>query len=88
MPRTKLDPPKYPPINRLRAMILDRMYGNRITLQDLASMAHISYAHMRRLMATKDPWDWPRDVRRRICTGLDLHIDRGLCVEWEREGEW
>ena len=88
MPKTKFDVPKFQPINRLRAMILERMYVSKMTLQDLADIAHISYPYMRKLMSKKDPWEWPRDVRQRVCQGLDIHIEQSVDSEWSKEGEW
>ena len=72
MPRTKFDRPKYPPINKLRAAILERKHVSGLTWDDLADVAGVSGVTLRRLLREKDPWDWPKDVRTSICRKLEI----------------
>lgn len=68
MPRVNL---AQPPINWLRAAILERMSALDKTQKDLADYAGVSYDSMRQLM-TRDPWSWPDKVRRPVCKALGI----------------
>lgn len=74
MPRTKFDRPRFPPINQLRAAILERKFTGHYTWDDLASAAHIQPATMRALFIRKAPEDWPRDIRNSVCRFLDIKV--------------
>ena len=62
----------YPPINKLRAYILEREMVLGYSHKDLADIAHINYGYMRKLLSRVDPWEWPRDVRLNVCRALGL----------------
>lgn len=74
MPRTKLDKPRYPPINNLRAAILERKFVAGMSWEDLGNAAGISATAMRKLAKTKEPEEWSADVRKAICRLLDIKI--------------
>ena len=74
MGRTKFDRPKYPQIDDLRAAILERKFVARLTWDDLADVANISPASMRRLAVDKAPDEWPKDVRNAICRYLQISV--------------
>ena len=74
MPRTKFDKPRYPPINNLRAAILERKFVSGLTWSDLAEAAGVSESNMRTLATTKTPEEWPLKVRNGICRLLDLKV--------------
>lgn len=74
MPRTKLDKPKYPPINQLRAAILERKFVSRMSWADLAAGTGITETTMRHLAASKPPEEWPVDVRAAVCRKLGISI--------------
>ncbi len=80
MPRTKLTTryePKTPPIDWLRAAILERQAVLGYDLKDLSVVAGISYEYMRKLIRVS-PWNWPAGVRGRICDKLGVRPIRGV----------
>ena len=74
MPRTKLSQPRFPPINNLRAAILERKFVGRLTWAEIGAAAHISGDVMRKYATTKDPEEWPRDVRNQVCRFLEIRV--------------
>ena len=74
MPRTKFDRPRYPPINQLRAAILDRKFIAKLSWEDLGQAAGISGAAMRKLATRKEPQEWPQKVRNSVCRLLDIKV--------------
>lgn len=74
MPKTKFDKPKYPPINNLRAAILERKFAAKLTWDDIAAAAHITPTTMRGLFSRKPPEEWPSDVRNAVCRYLDIKV--------------
>lgn len=78
MPKTKFDKPKYPPIDHLRAAILERKFVARLSWDDLADVAHISPATMRRLAVSKPPDEWPKDVRLSVCRYLQISVHTSI----------
>ena len=80
MPRTKLAEkftPKAPPIDVLRAAVLERQAVLGYTLKDLAEICEISYSYMRTL-SRGSPWDWPAPVREKVCRALGIKTYRGV----------
>ena len=77
MPRTNLDRYAAPPIDWLRAAILERMAALHVSQKDLADAAHISYELMRKYF-TRSPWSWPDEVRNSVCRKLGLRPMRGV----------
>lgn len=80
MPRTKLQEMfsnQAPPIDWLKAAILERQDALGYNLKDLAAVGGISYDHMRRLIHVS-PWDWPKAVRERVCKALGVKPLQGV----------
>ena len=76
MPKTNLarySPQKAPPVDWLWAAVLERKKVYGYDLKTMAKIAGISYELMRRYFI-KSPWDWPRDVRERICKEFGINI--------------
>lgn len=69
---TDFNQKKYPPINKLRAFILERELVLGYSHKDLADIAHINYGYMRKLLSRVDPWEWPSDVRLNVCNALGI----------------
>lgn len=79
MPRTKLTA-KYcerPPIDWLRAAVLERQAVYGYDLKKLAAIGGISYDSMRHYIRVS-PWDWPEAVRTKICSELGVKPVRGV----------
>ena len=74
MPRTRFDKPRYPPINNLRAAILERKFVSGLGWGDLGAAAGISADAMRKLANTKAPDEWPLSVRNAVCRLLDIKV--------------
>ena len=74
MPKTKFDKPKYPPINNLRAAILERKFVSGLGWKELADSGGISESAMRKLASSKPPEEWPARVRNGVCRLLDIKV--------------
>ena len=74
MPRTKLDKPKYPPINNLRAAILERKFVSGLSWAEIGEAAGMSESAMQKLAKTKAPEEWPLKVRNAVCRLLDIRV--------------
>lgn len=80
MPRTKLGDrysSKAPPIDWLRAAILERQAVLGYDLRRLATVGGVSYDMMRKY-ARMSPWDWPSVLREKICRELGVKPVRGV----------
>lgn len=80
MPKTKLTA-KYskpaPPIDWLRAAILERSAVLGYDLKALAAAGGVSYDSMRHYIRTS-PWSWPEQLRTKICKLLGVTPVRGV----------
>lgn len=81
MPRTKLGEAikqnSTPPIDWLRAAVLERQAVLGYDLKQLAVVGGISYDSMRKLIRVS-PWDWPAPVREKVCRKLGVTPVRGV----------
>lgn len=80
MPRTKLDRAKYPPIDWMKAAMLERKQTLSITSDELAAAANVSPAYLRKLMTKKHTDDWKPDIRRAVCRELGIGVKTTLSV--------
>lgn len=86
MPRTKLDKPKYPPIDWLMAAILERKKVMGLEWGDIANMVGgISAEYLRKLASSKPPMKWPDDIRNKVCRKLGINIRMVVEDESDRE---
>ena len=84
MPRTRFDKPKYPPIDKLKACLLERKMVMGLEYKDMADAANISSVYMRKLMANKHTDEWPNDIRKAVCRKCGLTVKTVVGVtEWE-----
>lgn len=74
MPRTRFSPSRFPPINNLRAAILERKFVGRLTWEQIGNAAGVSGDVMRQYATHKDPEDWPKDVRTKVCRFLEIKV--------------
>ena len=81
MPRTKLDKPKYPPINQLRAAILERKFVGDFSWEDLGRPAGMTGDAFRMLFNRKPPEDCPSEVRNAVCRHLDIRVNISVTGE-------
>lgn len=81
MPRTKLDRPRYPPINNLRAAILERKFVGNLSWDDLARPAGMQGDALRKLASRKPPEEWPVKVRNAVCRHLDIRVNVNVTGE-------
>ena len=70
MPKIKKE---FPPIDWLMGAVLCRKVQMRLNLKQMAKIACISYERMRH-MILESPWDWPRDIRERVCKSLGINL--------------
>ena len=66
MPKTKFDKPRFPPINDLRAAILERKFVGRLTWEEIGAAANVSGEVMRKYEV---PVDLHYEVTETIHTG-------------------
>lgn len=74
MPRTKLGEkfaPKDPPIDWLKAAILERIQVKGYNLKILATRIDVSYEYLRTLMG-RPPMEWPHNYRDAVCRELGI----------------
>lgn len=81
MGRTKLDKPRYPPINDLRAAILERKFVANLTWDELGAAAGVKGTTMRKLAREKPPQEWTPKVRNAVCRLLDIKISVTVTTE-------
>ena len=91
MPRTRLTAkycePKWPPIDWLRAAILERQAVLGYDLKKLAAVGGVSYDSMRSWIR-RSPWDWPASLRDKICRELGVQPVRGVAgMPMQTEGQ-
>lgn len=73
MPRVNLGKSikKDPPIDWIKAAVLERMDAKEMTMKDLAAASGIGYANMRVLM-DRSPALWKPDYLNRVCAVLGI----------------
>lgn len=85
MPRLKerITGHNYPPVNKLRAYMLERKHVSGRSWKAIATEAHVDYDYLRKLVADKDPWEWPEFVRNGVCEVLDISLKRVISDGWD-----
>lgn len=78
MPRTKQD--RKPPVDLLKAVILERKLVYGLTYEDLAESAKINATYLRKLMSKTNTDEWSPDVRRAVCRALGINIQTTLSL--------
>lgn len=73
MPRTRFDNlrPKDPPIDWIKAAMLERLDAKHMTLKELSAVTGLGYENLRVLMR-KSPMDWKREQREGVCRALGI----------------
>ena len=74
MPRSKFDRPKYPPVDKLRAVLLERKLSMKKNWSDLAAAANVSEAYLRRLVLKTPSDQWNPQIREALCRYLGIRI--------------
>ena len=64
-----------PPVDWLWAIILERQRVYGLTLEEMAKIAGVPYASMRRMIC-KSPWSWGVEPRNKMCKhfGIDINF--------------
>ena len=66
--------PKYPPVDKLKAVILERKLVMGLTYDDLAKVANTSSGYLRQIMIQKRTDDWNPEMRKAICRELGINV--------------
>ena len=74
MPRSRFDKLKYPPIDKLKACLLERKLVMGLDYKDFAEAADISTDYMRKLMSQQHTDDWPVHIRKAVCRKCGLAV--------------
>ena len=80
MPRTKFDKPKYPPVDILKAVILERKMVMKLNWDDIASVTNMNTDAFRHMAISKHTDDWNPSVRRAVCRFLGLNMQTTVSV--------
>ncbi len=65
---------KYPPVDKLKAVILERKLVMGLSSKDLAEIANVRPDYIRKLLSSKHTDDWNPDVRNAICRHLGIEV--------------
>ena len=87
MPRTKFDRPKYPPIERLRACILDRKMSLKLTWADIGKNTHISPDYLRKIITTVPTDQWNPAIRNAVCKELGIRVKTDVVDLFNLDGD-
>ena len=80
MGRNKFEEPKYPPVDLLKAVILERKMEMKLTHEDLARCANVHPDYMRKMMTKIRTEDWSPDIRNAVCRLLRINIQTTLSL--------
>lgn len=86
MPRTRLDRRRDPPIDYVKAVMMERKLALHLTYDDIAKSANITPDYLRKLMATKNTDEWSSDIRKAVCRTLGIKIETTLSMVTENNG--
>jgi len=88
MPKTKIGEkysPKPPPIDWLWAAVLERKKVLRYDLKQMAEIAGVTYATMRRYIGIS-PWQWNDSARNNVCRRFGIKTVRRVeGAPWEED---
>ena len=70
----KAERPKYPPVDKLKAAVLERKLVMHLSSEDLGNAAHVSGWYIRKMLSSKHSDDWNPEVRKAICEYLGLNV--------------
>lgn len=82
MGRSKLDKPKYPPIDWAMAAVLERKKVMGLNLEQIGEIGGTTGEYMRRLMS-KSPMKWPDDIRQRVFRAMGIKVQQTIIEEHE-----
>ena len=75
MPRTKFDKPRFPPIDKFRACVLDRKMAMKLNWEDIANACDINGDYLRRLVANTPSDQWNPNLRNKMCRFLGIRVN-------------
>lgn len=78
MPHNKYEKPKYPPVDLIKAVILERKMEMKLEYTDIAKSVNVAPEYLRKLMTTKRTEDWNPDIRNAVCRRLGINIKTTL----------
>lgn len=81
MPKAKFDKPKeVPPIDWMKAAIMERKQALKVTSEELGKAAGVSGDYIRKLITTKHTDYWPQDIRKAVCKLLGITVKTTLII--------
>lgn len=78
MPRTRFD--RLPPIDVLKAVILERKLVHHMTYEQIAAAAGVNADHLRKLMSATPTEDWSPAIKKAVCRQLGINIQTTLSM--------
>lgn len=85
MPRTKFDRPKYPPIDAVRAAVLERKMSLGLTWDEIAEGSDVSGTYLRKLVHRPSD-EWNPKTRNAVCKQLGINIKTEIVDLFGSEG--
>lgn len=83
MPRTKLSMRKAPPVDYLKACMLERKLALKLNYDEIAKAVGITPDYLRKLMTTKNTDDWSPDIRKSVCRELGINVQTTISMVTE-----
>lgn len=74
MKKARSERQKYPPVDKLKAVVLERKLAMHLNSQDLADVANVSAVYIRKMISSQHSDDWNPSVKKAICDYLGLNI--------------
>ena len=83
MPKTKLSQRNTPPVDYVKACMLERKLALKLNYDEIAKGANITPDYLRKLMTTKHTDDWSPDIRKAVCKELGINIQTTISMVTE-----
>lgn len=76
--KPKIVKPTYPPVDKLKAVILERKMVMGLTYDQIAHELGYTAPWFRKLMTTVHTDDWNPDMRRKVCSMLHINVKQTI----------
>ena len=84
MPKTKqtekYSKPKFPPIDMMKACMLERKLTMKLNYEELSRRTGVSASYLRKLIVSDHTKDWPADIRRAVCRELGIGLQETVTI--------
>ena len=81
MPINNSDKQRYPPVDILKAVILERKMVMKLNYNDMAAAAGVYPSTLRHMMTEDHTDDWPPLMRAKLCKRLGIDIETTIKLQ-------